>query len=447
MARSGFVAFFIFATSVFSANAAETTVGWRGDSSGRYPNADPPTTWSPSENVLWKTELPGRSYGSPILVGDRLYVVSDPAEMLCIDATDGQIVWQRSNSAVDVLGETKANEVLDRWSKLSDAKKLAQRTYSDLKKSNPDAKDELDRLRAKVNAADEQLKAAKQDFPVPVRGGSGNTAATPICDGEHVYGVFGTGIVAAYTLDGELRWSRFVEGSNIGFGHSSSPLLVDAKLIVHFRDLIAIDTADGSVAWRTELTPQHATPIAISVDKATFIVSPAGSIVRASDGAIVVTDKNLRVSEGSAITQDDIVYAVSGKANAFSLAKTIGESIELKLAWQASASRGRRTPSPVIHKGLLYGVTTDGILAATDTKSGEIVFRKRLDLSKIYSSLTLAGDYIYLTSTNGETIVLAAGREYREIERNELEPTGSNPVFADKRMYVRGHKHLYCIGR
>ena len=84
----------------------------------------------------------------------------------------------------------------------------------------------------------------------------------------------------------------------------------------------------------------------------------------------------------------------------------------------------------------------------TDAEKGEPVYRERLDLDgNLYSSVVAAaGEYVFLSSTRGETIVLEAGREYREKARNKLESFGSNPVFVGKRMYVRAHKNLYCIG-
>jgi hypothetical protein len=74
-------------------------IGWRGDGTGRYPDATPVLTWSPKKNVLWKTELPGGSPASPILVGDRVFVLSDPVVLLCVQAADGKVLWKRGHTA------------------------------------------------------------------------------------------------------------------------------------------------------------------------------------------------------------------------------------------------------------------------------------------------------------------------------------------------------------
>jgi hypothetical protein len=80
--------------------AADAPVGWRNDGTGRFPDARPPTEWSSDKNVLWKVELPGHSYAAPIVVGENLFVVSDPAELLCVRRSDGKVLWRKSLSDV-----------------------------------------------------------------------------------------------------------------------------------------------------------------------------------------------------------------------------------------------------------------------------------------------------------------------------------------------------------
>ncbi|MHC4715206.1 MAG: hypothetical protein ACYTAN_18370, partial [Planctomycetota bacterium] len=84
-----------------------------------------------------------------------------------------------------------------------------------------------------------------------------------------------------------------------------------------------------------------------------------------------------------------------------------------------------------------------------DAETGETVYVKDLDLGKgtVYQSITLGGDRIFISSEGGRTIVIEPGREYREVARNDLEPFRACPVFVGSRMYIRGHKNLYCIGK
>src|SRR5688500_2702976 len=91
--------------------AAEPTVGWRGGGSGRFPDARPPSEWSSEQNVVWKTELRGESISSPIVVGDTVFSLAHPSELLCLDARDGHIVWQRGHTYAEVFGEPEANKI------------------------------------------------------------------------------------------------------------------------------------------------------------------------------------------------------------------------------------------------------------------------------------------------------------------------------------------------
>jgi hypothetical protein len=73
--------------------AADTRIGFRGDGTGSFPDANPPVKWSATENVVWKTPMPKRCNGSPIVVGDRVFTCSEPGTLLCVSAADGKILW------------------------------------------------------------------------------------------------------------------------------------------------------------------------------------------------------------------------------------------------------------------------------------------------------------------------------------------------------------------
>src|SRR5215218_7567483 len=87
--------------------AAGTPVGWRNDGTGTFSAATPPSEWSSDKNVLWKVALPGASYGAPIIVGKHLFVVSDPAELLCLQRTDGKVLWRKANKDVQASAAPK----------------------------------------------------------------------------------------------------------------------------------------------------------------------------------------------------------------------------------------------------------------------------------------------------------------------------------------------------
>jgi outer membrane protein assembly factor BamB len=431
---------------LLSATAAAAPVGWRTDGTGRYADADPPTEWGENTNVVWKVKLPGKSQGSPILVGDRLFVVSDPAELLCLSAADGKILWRHSNGLEDVYGADKAKEITAEYARRKEQRKSVERELNQAK-GDPDKQKEI---RKRLDAADKDYRDLMKRLPPPASyadGETSNTAATPVCDGKTVYAVFGNGIVCAYSVDGERRWVKFVEGPSITFGHASSPALADGKLIVHLNDLFALDAATGEVAWQVALAERHASPVVIRVAETALVVSPAGAAVRLADGKVLLKDGALSSSECTPVLHDGILYGAPGEARAVRLVPAGEGAVKLEKVWQAKLAGGRRTPSPVLYDGLLYFVNTDGMLDVLDAATGEAVYRQRLDIGSVYSSATSADGYLFITGTKGTTLVLKPGREYKEVARNKLEGQGSSPVFRGKRMFVRTQQHLYCVGR
>jgi len=85
------------------AQASQQVVGWHLDTTGRFLDAAPPIEWSAEKNILWKTLMPNWSNSSPLLVGDRIFVCSEPTTLVCVRASDGEILWQRTNTYLDML--------------------------------------------------------------------------------------------------------------------------------------------------------------------------------------------------------------------------------------------------------------------------------------------------------------------------------------------------------
>ena len=91
MKRIAVVCLFISAVLASSAASAEV-VGWRTDWTGKYPDAEPPTKWSATDGVVWKTAMPSWSNSTPIIVGEKLFVCSEPSTLVCVNLADGKIL-------------------------------------------------------------------------------------------------------------------------------------------------------------------------------------------------------------------------------------------------------------------------------------------------------------------------------------------------------------------
>ena len=378
-----------------SVGRGSTISGWRTDGTGSYPRAQPPVEWSPkSDNIVWATAMPGWSNSTPVIIGDRLFVCSEPTTLVCVRVSDGKILWQRDNST----------------------KQLAP-------------------------PINEPLPSAHRR--------NGHSSSTPVTDGEHVYAVFGNGVVACYDLDGQRRWITKAGASSHKWGHSSSPALAGDTLAVLFEDLVGLNTKTGQVKWRAPSRQRWGSPIATRIDQADVFITPNGETIDAGDGRVLFQGTG-SLEWCSPVVADGVLYQIERVSSATKLPEKIGASDKPRELWVSRIKHDRYYSSPLIHNGLIYAVTRGEVLTVLDARSGATIYERPLDLkgpkpNSAYSSVALAGPYIYIGSQSGITLVIKPGREYREVARNHLEPYRSTPVFVGRRMYLRGLKHLYCI--
>jgi len=377
------------------ASAGASPQGFRADGSGRFPDASPPLEWGPGKNILWTTKIGPNKYSSPIVVHRRIFLVAEPALLVCVNAADGRILWQRSNGFSDLPGNVEGK---------------------------------------------------------PPRSDAGNTTPTPVSDGRFVYAVFGTGIVACYDLNGERKWIRYHGPAPAPeYGRSASPVLVGGKLLVSLARLIALDAATGEPVWKNkDVQEQYGTPVPAVISGVEVAVLPSGQVVRVSDGGILATDLGgLRYA--SPVLQGDVIYLIQAGSSAQRLVATAPDKWEAKPAWEQELD-GTFYASPLCDKGLIYTASNQGIFYILDAKDGKILVSRELELSgaggdNFYPSLALAGNHLLVFNDQGDAIVLEPGREYKEVRRNHLGAGhGSTPAFDGRFIYVRGDQNLYCIG-
>lgn len=398
-----FVLLFVFS---FLGHVGAEPVGWRTDGDGRYPDANPPIHWSPDDNVVWKTAMPAWSNASPVLwaEGGRLFVCSEPDQILAVDENDGSILWQHA------LGDVVAFE------------------------------------------------------PISAHESNGYTTPTPVTDGERVFSVFGVGAVAAHTVDGELLWARIVQKPQHEWGISASPVLGGGVLIVHLVDLFGLDPVTGAEKWRVSSNPRWGSPVVTKISGVDVVITPSGDVFRAADGQ-QLAEKIGKLGYAAPVVQDGVVYFIQKKAQAVELptampaftlkgwlgrlSRIVADSFPTPVRWTTRLQGSRHYASAVIHEGLVYAISREEMFAVIDANTGEVVYQKRLNLgggsNSAYPSVTLAGDKLFVGSETGTTVVLALGRTYRELARNEIEGYRSSPVFAGDRMYLRGFEYLYCF--
>lgn len=367
--------------------AAAEPIGFRGDGAGRFPDAQAPTEWGSERNVVWKTALPAWSNASPVLVGDRLIVCSEPAGIVCLAVADGKVLWQ------DAL--------------------------PDLPQPPPKTHD--------VN---------------------GYTSATPVSDGTHVWAVFGQGYAACWDLAGKRRWAVALEKPpHDKWGSSISPRLAGGVLAVQFDSMFGLDPATGAQRWKLKTPWGWGTPVVAQVGGKPVLVTCKGVAVDAASGQEVAKGMP-QLEYNSPCLVDGVLYFLQGKPRAFAVPARAGEPF--KPLWQAPDIAGDRYyATPLVHDGLVYAINQKKNLSVLDAATGVRVYEKALEhiQGTVYPSPTLAGGNVYISGEQGQTLVLKPGREYAEVARNSLEPFRTCPVFAGTRMYVRGRKNMWCVGK
>jgi outer membrane protein assembly factor BamB len=367
-------------------------VGWRNDGSGRFPLATPPLEWSDTKNVVWSTKIGPNKFSSPIVVCGKVFVIADPTLLVCVNASDGKILWQGSNGFADL-----------------------------------------------PNKVEEK----------PARGPAGNTTPTPVSDGNFVYVVFGTGIVACYDMQGTRKWiQHFNLKPATEYGRATSPVLADGKLLVTLSYLIAIDTQTGHEIWKNKNVPElYGTPVVAKLGGIDVAVMPSGQVVRIDDGAILAAGLG-GLSYASPIVHDATEYLIQTDSTAQQLTGAVGGKVAAKQLWDQELE-GTFYASAVYDNGLIYAVSNENKFSILDAKDGKVVESKDLDFAaaNMYPSITLAGNHIFIFNDQGDALVLEPGKQYKELRRNHLgDGHGGTPAFDGKYVYVRSKQKLYCIG-
>jgi outer membrane protein assembly factor BamB len=394
-------------------------------------------------------------------VGNRIFVCSEPTTLVCVNAADGQILWQAANDITDALPPAElarrqaeaADQIQETQTRLDKVQDQLHSVEAQIKQQGQtaDLKRDRDKLRRQVRDLEARLNALDPVKLPRTHGVNGYSSPTPTSDGQWVWTIYGNGVAACYDLQGNRRWIRFVDKPTRGWGHSASPVYVDGKLIVHFTDLVALDANTGEQLWRTRSRNKWGSPTATKIGDLPVIITPAGEVIRASDGHKLA--RNIGDLEYAVpLVEGRNVYFIEKKAVATRLPETADDaSIDVQRSWQVRVDGSRHYASSLVYDGLIYALSREEILTVLDAETGDTVYQKTVDLggrkpNSAYPSIALAGDYLFLGSESGRTIVIKPGRSYEKVAVNDLELYRSTPIFDRTRMYLRGRSKLWCIG-
>lgn len=430
--------------------------GWRGDGTGNFPDATPPTAWSRDQGVAWRVEIPKWSNASPVHRDGRVLVCAEPATVLCYALADGKLLWQAEQDYADVAAnETEATAARAARKALAElepavrsAEQALRRAKQQLRKTPDDeaAKKAVADAEATRDAASARI-APHAKYRVPAtHDTNGLTSPTPAADDRHFYVLFGSGTLAAYTLDGQRVWGREVDRPRHEWGHCASPVLAGSTLVVHIgNQVLALEAATGRDRWRAGSPSGWGTPAVAKAGDRFLVLTPSGDWFDAADGR-KVAEKVQPFQWNGPVVVDGVSYQMDERGAS---AVAINADGTPRPLWQTPLPKDRYYASPVIHEGLAYSLTQKGRLTVLDAASGAEVYQRDVDFGPggktVYPSPFQAGGRIYISADNGTTVVLVPGRTYEEQGRNRIEAFRSTPLCVGKRLLIRTVQSLTCF--
>ncbi len=409
---------------------------WRGPlGTGVAPHGEPPVEWSESTNVRWKVEIPGRGSSTPVIWGDRLFVLAAVPTGEEVRSRGGLLTRVRRR----FMGGSPATHV-------QQFRILA-----------------LDRRDGHVIWE----RVALEELPHEGTHQTGTFASpSAVTDGEVVCAFFGSRGLYCYDLDGRPLWETDLGDMQIrmGFGEGASPALYRDLLIVlwdHEGDsfIVAFDKRTGRERWRTprdEMT-SWTTPLVVEHGEGAQVVTSATNAVRSYDvetGRLLWQDEGVTLNAiPSPVAADGVVFVTSGfrgsRLAAIDLSAATGD-IRGSAAVLWSVDRDTPyVPSPLLHDGLLYVLKSNsGVLTSFDARTGQRRYgpERLRGVRNVYASPVIADRRLYVTSRDGTTVVLAAGPTFEVLATNTLDDGfDASPAIVDGEIYLRGQRYLYCI--
>jgi outer membrane protein assembly factor BamB len=304
-------------------------------------------------------------------------------------------------------------------------------------------------------------------------------SATPATDGRTVVVSFGSQGVYAYDINGRRRWKVDLGHVKLGaydipsyeWGPASSPIIFEDLVILqvdthHDSFVVALDLATGAVRWKSDRDelPSWGTPTVASTAWGPQLVTNASNFIRGYDPR---TGKELwRLGGSSKITaptpifSDGLFIIASGRAPErpiFVVKPDARGDITLRpgqtrtsaVVW-SKTGRGSYMPTPLAYRGVLYVLANNGVFDAYELATGTELYRQRLPyVGSGYSASPVAADgKIYLSSEDGEMLVVTGDREFKHIATNSMgELLMATPALSEGVMYVRSSESLFAIGR
>jgi outer membrane protein assembly factor BamB len=408
-----------------------------------------PDTWTTTENVAWRIDIPGRSWSSPIVWGDHVFVVT---------AVNTTTPSQPLNPVITYLARSLGGTM----------------SGADITKPTDEHRWTLYDIDVRTGRIrwERQIQAA---LPLqPVHQKNSYASETPITDGERVYVYLGYAGLFAFDMNGAPVWSKPIDAPRMrtGWGTAASPVLHNGRIyIVNDNEdrsfIAAFDARTGTQLWRTPREDERSnwsTPFVWQNEQRTEIVTTGTRKVRSYD-----TNGNL-LWELAGMTSIHAVTPVAGHGLLFvssgyfpdnprptyairpgargDISLRAGETSNEFIAW-SNPTLASAYPSPLVLGDQYYTLMDRGFLTSNDPRTGKEVYgRQRIavDSGTFTASPWAYNGKIFAISEDGDTFVMQAGPSFKLLGRNALEEmTLASPAVANGSLFIRTATKLYRI--
>ena len=397
---------------------------WRGPlATGVSTSAKPPLEWGESKNVRWKIEIPGRGSSTPVVWGDRVYLLT----------------------AAPVGVELAASHTTTRGPMRYMVMALDRRTGKTIWERT-----------AREEAPHE---GTHQQFGT-------YASSSAVTDGEVLVASFESRGIYAYDMNGTQLWSVDLGDKRMRneFGEGSTPALHKERIFVVWDHqgesfIAALDRKTGKEVWRKnrQEIDSWATPLVVEHGGKAQVVTGAQNRVRSYDaetGELVWEAGGLTPNPiPSPVAAEGMVYLMSGyrgnNLKAVRLADAKGDITgTAALVWSADRDTPY-VPSPLLYDNVLYFLKGNtGVLSAFDAKSGKPHYQvQRIEgVPNVFASLVGADGKIFVLGQDGSAAVIKHGPTYEVLATNKLDDRfDASPALVAGEIYLRGYKNLYCV--
>ena len=386
------------------------------DASVSSPPGNIATTWGESKNVKWKTEIHGKGWSTPIVLGDQIWLTTadeDGKKMyaVCVSKESGKILY-------DIL--VLENEKV-------------------------------------------QWKNETNTYATP----------SPVAVDRYIYSEFGSyGTVCIEAKSGRIIWKRTdVSPENIPHGAASSPIIYKNLIILQHdagdsHKITALNRITGATIWqvnrpsefyknlREDWHKAHSSPIIISVNRKDQMISESSQLCQVFDPETGKEIWRVTYTGGDGTVSSPLFWNGIAFINTGNTKKELwavqpdgkGDVTDSKVIWKCKENvPGISTP--VISNGLIFMVNEKGIVSCLDAKTGHFIWKEKLQGSYSFNFAPVSiEDNIYLTDMDGVTTVIMADKKFQKVAENKLDGKFiARPVVSGNSLIMRSDTHLYKI--